>query len=438
MDMDVANFHLTNENDEPASKLEATLAENLLEAKNNAKILAFKDKAPAPKPGQSNELRVLYSTNRGESDVSVKAHRHIPQQPQRVLDAPDLRDDYYLNLMDWNDGNVLAIALDRTVYLWNATTCSIDRLMSVDDADNYITSVSWAAEGSFLAVGTNTNDVQIFDAGALRKIRTMRSHEARVGSLAWNSWMLSSGSRDSTIHNHDVRVAEHHIGTLEGHHQEVCGLKWSGDGNQLASGGNDNLLHIWDARTTTPKFQLQDHQAAVKALAWAPWQHNLLASGGGTADRCIKFWNTTTGACLNSIDTKSQVCALQWSRHDKEVRNSAWAVCVRDTSRVVLTPAPRFDTTARLVARLLAQPAVPVVLSDHGQACRAYGAHRARSRIGRRSGRLDRRLAERRRVLEVLVHLCRARQKVQEDGRRRRLCLCRHEHPLIAERGAPA
>ncbi len=49
------------------------------------------------------------------------------------------------------------------------------------------------------------------------------------------------------------------------------------------------------------------HAAAVKALAWCPFQSNLLASGGGTADRCIKFWNTHTGALLNSIDTGSQV-----------------------------------------------------------------------------------------------------------------------------------
>ena len=35
--------------------------------------------------------------------------------------------------------------------------------------------------------------------------------------------------------------------TLRGHEQEVCGLKWSPSGAQLASGGNDNLLHIWSA-----------------------------------------------------------------------------------------------------------------------------------------------------------------------------------------------
>lgn len=44
----------------------------------------------------------------------------------------------------------------------------------------------------------------------------------------------------------------------------------------------------------------------MKALAWCPFQSNLLASGGGTADRSIRFWNTITGAHLNAIDTHSQ------------------------------------------------------------------------------------------------------------------------------------
>jgi cell division cycle protein 20 (cofactor of APC complex) len=67
---------------------------------------------------------------------------------------------------------------------------------------------------------------------------------------------------------------------------------------------------------------LTDHQAAVKALAWSPHERNLLASGGGTADRCIKFWNAASGALVNSVDTGSQVCALQWSPYEKELLSS--------------------------------------------------------------------------------------------------------------------
>lgn len=61
------------------------------------------------------------------------------------------------------------------------------------------------------------------------------------------------------------------------------------------------------------------HQAAVKALAWCPWQPHMLVSGGGTADRHIRFWNCNTGSCTNAIDTRSQVCSLLWGENYKEL-----------------------------------------------------------------------------------------------------------------------
>nr|GLL22349.1 cell division cycle 20.1, cofactor of APC complex-like [Ipomoea trifida] len=133
---------------------------------------------------------------------------------------------------------------------------------------------------------------------------------------------------DGLINNNDVRVRAPIVETYRGHHQEVCGLKWSASGQQLASGGNDNLLHIWDRSTASSNsstqwlHRLDDHTAAVKALAWCPFQGNLMVSGGGGGDRCIKFWNTHTGACVNSVDTGSQVCALLWSKNERELLSS--------------------------------------------------------------------------------------------------------------------
>ena len=80
---------------------------------------------------------------------------------------------------------------------------------------------------------------------------------------------MYSGSRCGVIHHHDVRTAEHHVGTLAAHTQEVCGLEWADNGRQLASGANDNLVNVWDANLThssTPLFTMSEHQAAVKVL----------------------------------------------------------------------------------------------------------------------------------------------------------------------------
>ena len=291
------------------------------------KILAFKSKAPVPSAGNENASRGVYTSNDAGSVKTKKTFRHVPSAPERILDAPELIDDYYLNLIDWGSSNQVAVALGGVVYLWNAESGDITQLMqtSADNTDDYVTSVQWGADGKHIAVGTNAAEVQIWDVARLKQVRTLRGHTARVGALAWNGTSLATGSRDNNIMMHDVRIREHCTSTLTSHSQEVCGLKWSPSGTQLASGGNDNLLHIWDHASIgngTHLHRLDAHQAAVKALAWCPFQSNLLASGGGTADRCIKFWNTTTGAMLNSIDTHSQVCALQWNTHEREILSS--------------------------------------------------------------------------------------------------------------------
>ncbi len=51
-------------------------------------------------------LAALYSQNAGPRP-SKKAFRAVPQAPERILDAPDLLDDYYLNLLDWGSNNVV-------------------------------------------------------------------------------------------------------------------------------------------------------------------------------------------------------------------------------------------------------------------------------------------------------------------------------------------
>ncbi|CAM8924920.1 unnamed protein product [Rhodiola kirilowii] len=330
MDFDYAHYMLTDgrkvkETDAVSSPSRDAYRKQLAETfnMNRTRILAFKNKPPTPVELIPQDFS---SVNQSKP---AKARRHIPQSSERTLDAPDLVDDYYLNLLDWGSANVLAIALGSTVYLWDASDGSTSELVTVDDDLGPVTSVSWAPDGRHIAVGLNNSEVQLWDSTANKQLRTLRgAHQSRVGSLAWNNQILTTGGMDGKIVNNDVRIRSHIVETYRGHSQEVCGLKWSASGNQLASGGNDNLLHIWDrsvASSNSPTqwlHRMEDHTAAVKALAWCPFQSNLLASGGGGGDRCIKFWNTHTGACLNSVDTGSQVCALLWNKNERELLSS--------------------------------------------------------------------------------------------------------------------
>jgi cell division cycle 20-like protein 1 (cofactor of APC complex) len=251
----------------------------------------------------------------------TKRKRRIAKVPFKVLDAPALQDDFYLNLVDWSSQNVLAVGLGSCVYLWSACTSKVTKLCDLAASEDLVTSVSWAQRGTHLAVGTNRGEVQLWDTVKIKQLRVMAGHTARVGTLAWTGPILASGSRDRLIYLRDVRVQSPFTEKLTNHKQEVCGLKWSADEPSfLASGGNDNNLHVIDSRNPCiPIHQFTDHTAAVKAIAWSPHQHGLLASGGGTADRNIRFWNTLSGASLNKIDTGSQVCNLAWSKNCNEI-----------------------------------------------------------------------------------------------------------------------
>lgn len=288
MDFDYAHYMLTEgakgkENPVVSSPSRDAYRKQLAESlnMNRTRILAFKNKPPAPVDLIPHESSTLPQENR-----SAKPRRFIPQTSEKTLDAPDLVDDYYLNLLDWGSGNVLALALGCTVYLWDATSGSSSELVTVDDEDGPVTSVSWAPDGWHIAVGLNNSEVQLWDTTSNRKLRTLkRGHRQRVGSLAWNNHILATGGMDGRIVNNDVRIRSHVVETYRGHEQEVCGLKWSASGSQLASGGNDNLLYIWDRAqassnsATQWRHRLEDHTSAVKALAWCPFQGNLLTSG---------------------------------------------------------------------------------------------------------------------------------------------------------------
>ncbi|XP_054147646.1 cell division cycle protein 20 homolog [Melozone crissalis] len=320
MQMEMANFLLTKEND-PAEDSPTKKEQQKAWAVNlngfdveEAKILHLRGKAQNAPEGYQNNLNVLYNQKMAPG-FSRKKSRYIPSNPEWVLDAPEIHDDYYLNLIDWSSQNFLAVALDDTVYLWSYGTRKLTPLLQTEHPDIYISSVSWIKDGDYLAVGTRSAEVQLWDVQPLRCLQTMTSHYGRVGALSWNSYILSSGARTGHIHHHDVRVAEHHVATLAGHTEEVCGLKWSLDGRYLASGGNDSLANVWPCTqggdgNFAPLQTFTHHQGAVKAVAWCPWQMNVLATGGSTIDRHICIWNVCSGDRLSAVDIWFKCCTV--------------------------------------------------------------------------------------------------------------------------------
>jgi cell division cycle protein 20 (cofactor of APC complex) len=154
-------------------KFNSIVAQTLLKSGGESKILSYRNKAPKPSEAHHSKLRVLYAANRETVRVR-KQFRHINSTPERILDAPDLVDDYYINVLSWSSRNMLAVGLGPCIYLWDASTGSINMLCETEDDEDIITSIKFMNDGNFLAVGTTTKDVQIWDVNQAKQVRSMK------------------------------------------------------------------------------------------------------------------------------------------------------------------------------------------------------------------------------------------------------------------------
>ncbi|KAF0988284.1 hypothetical protein HZS_4201, partial [Henneguya salminicola] len=294
-----------------------------MDTSDRSLVFTYKESLDCKPSVFSTSPRIPYCyANQKIMKSDIQEYRRISRHPFKVLDAPGLPNDYYLNLLDWSRNDVVAVALGNKVYLWEFSSCKVTNLMESFDVDNNISCVRWCHDNPNLLSFTTTNGMMyLYDVKADKCIQKKHiSCNQRVGCMDWNGNVISTGSRDGIIRNYDIRedapILSH---SAHGHILEVCGLKWDPSGKILASGGNDNRIFLWNLNGKYPINSLNGHQGAVKALSWSPHEYGILASGGGSADRCIKFWNTKSHQLIKSIDTQSQVCNLHWSNTDKEI-----------------------------------------------------------------------------------------------------------------------
>lgn len=310
-----------------------------------------------------------------------KSRKTIPLIPFRVLDAPALRDDYYCSLLAYSEtAKCLAVGLGEQVYTWSESRGVKTPDSLIQRFAGHVTSLSFSStEGgkAILAIGRADGRLTLwspvdhlprfeheqpspvscvcFSPRTFLK-RSTRNPELKVqveyllvGDEAGHTYLYAiEWPRDFEEDPYGWRGSMILLARLSLHTQQICGLAWSSDGLFFATGGNDNALFLLETRRvlssehvvspsasarrdyTTSQDEVllvtlgrESHHfvmnAAVKALAFCPWQPSLLAAGGGSNDRCIHFYHTISGAKLATIDCSAQVTSLVWSRTRREI-----------------------------------------------------------------------------------------------------------------------
>ncbi len=103
---------------------------------------------------------------------------------------------------------------------------------------------------------------------------------------------------------------------LSGHSETIKTLAFDGSGKHLASGGFDNVVHLWDTSTGDLRLSFDGHDLDINSIAFYPDQVRLVSA---SEDDTARIWSQTAGACLVLEGHGSWVNAVDFSSDGKRI-----------------------------------------------------------------------------------------------------------------------
>ncbi|MBD1857660.1 MULTISPECIES: WD40 repeat domain-containing protein [Leptolyngbya] len=188
-------------------------------------------------------------------------------------------------------------------------------LFTVQAHQSWILAAAWHPNGTTLATGVGPI-VRLWDTRTGQWLRNFMGFTDCVFTLVWSpdGQQLACGGQEPSILIWDTATGTERtrLGTTEqqDHRCWIWSLVWLASGTLLAGAYTDCTIKIWDIASGNCIRVIQAHEYWVLSLALHP-DGKILASSG--MDRTIKLWDWQTGECLQAIATRDYVWRLEWS-----------------------------------------------------------------------------------------------------------------------------
>ena len=272
-----------------------TLKENI----TNIRRIVFSPDSSKLATGIDKEI-ILWDLTSGEQIAKFNGHTHS-------ITSIDFSPD---------DSTLASGSWDETVRLWDIPTAThkatlTTRPNATKNSVYGISNVLFSPDGKLLASASfNERKLHLWDA-------TTGDHKAVFDTSGVEDMDFSADGKTIAVASSRYHIHFWDIATgtpkteLTGHRSWIWSLKFSPDGNTLASGGYDEL-HLWDATTGAHKLAISGHTGWVRGVAFTPDGKTLAA--GGRYD--IRLWDAINGqhkAILYENDTFSDNKSLAFS-----------------------------------------------------------------------------------------------------------------------------
>lgn len=241
--------------------------------------------------------------------------RNFPNEPIQKFFLSGMLQDFYLSPIDWSSKGIISIVLENTLMFFNSRTMNF---VEPNDQLFGITNTKFSPDGRVIYIGCNDGKSELFDMNQNCSIHSFGGYNDSILVSDWNENVIIIGGRNGQLSFLDIRTYDSFI--TEAHEDAIISAKFGYDNRYIATSGTDSLVKIWDIRSNQePMLTFAEHKACVKALSWNPVNTDLIATGGGLADREIRIWNASTGETIWNVQTGAQVCNLFWNGEYNEI-----------------------------------------------------------------------------------------------------------------------
>jgi WD40 repeat protein/serine/threonine protein kinase len=214
------------------------------------------------------------------------------------------------------DGKRIASVDDGgTVKLWDAATGRMLMVLCRGQRRQQRRGLAFSPDGKYLAAGgkvwnaENGTEVMALHGAEEHAVCLRFSPDGeRIASVDLNG-MLKVWDAGTAKELLAVRVDEEVI-------RQISLISFSPDGNQIVSAGSDGTVRIWDTNTGAETMTLRGHTDIVTAVNFSPDGKRIIS---GSKDGTARVYDATTGAELLTLQAGSLVTTVAFSPDGKTV-----------------------------------------------------------------------------------------------------------------------
>ena len=217
-----------------------------------------------------------------------------------------------------SNGELLASAGDdKTIKVWRLKQKKSFSLEGHGESGLWcgVNSVAFHPNGKLLASGSHDKTVKLWSLENGQLLYSLRGHQDKVLSVKFSpngNVLASSGDiNDKTIKL--WFLSQNTSLTLKGHSDwfgGVYSVAFSPDGQLIASGSNDKTIKIWQVSQGKELMTLTDHSGKITSVAIS-LDGKILASGSD--DKTLKLWKLHTGEVISTIPHPESVETVAFS-----------------------------------------------------------------------------------------------------------------------------